>query len=240
MGDYTTGHIGPPLVGSIVKLADYSEMGYKASEGRGEVLVKGPVVFKGYYKRPELTAEALDADGWLHTGDIGEWSPEGTLRLLDRKKNIFKLAQGEYIAPEKIENVLSTCSYIGQLFIHGEGLRSFLVAIIVPNYDNLKPELAKLNLSHPETLEDSSAEQLLNTKDVRKVLLQQLKTSGLAAGLKSFELPKNIYIRPTAFSIDDGLLTPTLKAKRAAIVGHFKKQIDGLYKELEAWGGPIV
>lgn len=113
-------------------------MGYYACEGKGEILVKGPVVFKGYYKLPEQTSEALDSEGWLHTGDIGVWNKEGTLKLIDRKKNIFKLSQGEYIAPEKIENVLINSRYVAQIFIYGQSLKSTLVAIVVPDMEAIK------------------------------------------------------------------------------------------------------
>ncbi|XP_005431638.1 long-chain-fatty-acid--CoA ligase 5-like, partial [Geospiza fortis] len=98
-------------------------MSYFSSNNEGEVCIKGPNVFKGYLKDPEKTAEAIDKDGWLHTGDIGKWLPNGTLKIIDRKKNIFKLAQGEYIAPEKIENVYIRSAPVAQVFVHGESLR---------------------------------------------------------------------------------------------------------------------
>ena len=88
-----------------IRLVDVPEMDCWAKDGRGEICVKGPSVFKGYLNDPEKTAESLDADGWLHTGDIGTWQLNGALKIVDRKKHIFKLSQGEYIAPEKIENI---------------------------------------------------------------------------------------------------------------------------------------
>lgn len=108
---------------NYIKLVDVEEMNYLAAKGEGEVCVKGANVFKGYLKDPAKTAEALDKDGWLHTGDIGKWLPNGTLKIIDRKKHIFKLAQGEYIAPEKIENIYLRSEAVAQVFVHGESLQ---------------------------------------------------------------------------------------------------------------------
>uniref|UniRef100_A0AAR2KP74 Long-chain-fatty-acid--CoA ligase n=1 Tax=Pygocentrus nattereri TaxID=42514 RepID=A0AAR2KP74_PYGNA len=136
-GDWTAGHVGAPLPCNYVKLVDVSEMNYCAANGEGEVCVKGPNVFQGYLKDPEKTAEAIDKDGWLHTGDIGKWLLNGTLKIIDRKKHIFKLAQGEYIAPEKIENVYTQSDPVAQIFVHGDSLQACLVGIVVPDPDFL-------------------------------------------------------------------------------------------------------
>jgi long-chain acyl-CoA synthetase len=101
---------------------------------RGEICYRGYNTFKGYYRQPELTRETLDSEGFVHTGDIGQFDvKKGTLKIIDRKKNIFKLSQGEYIVPEKIENKLAHSHLIGQIFVYGDSLQHFLVAIVVPD-----------------------------------------------------------------------------------------------------------
>uniref|UniRef100_A0A671VEP3 Arachidonate--CoA ligase n=1 Tax=Sparus aurata TaxID=8175 RepID=A0A671VEP3_SPAAU len=132
-GDWSAGHVGAPLPCAMVKLVDIPDMNYYAKNGDGEICVQGPSVFRGYLKDAERTSEALDSDGWLHTGDVGQWLPNGTLRIIDRKKHIFKLSQGEYIAPEKIENVYMRCVPVLQVFVHGDSLQSFLIGIVVPD-----------------------------------------------------------------------------------------------------------
>uniref|UniRef100_A0A8C3LHR7 Long-chain-fatty-acid--CoA ligase n=1 Tax=Chrysolophus pictus TaxID=9089 RepID=A0A8C3LHR7_CHRPC len=218
-GDWTTGHVGPPLACNIIKLDDVEEMNYFSSNNEGEVCIKGPNVFKGYLKDPEKTAEAIDKDGWLHTGD------NGTLKIIDRKKNIFKLAQGEYIAPEKIENVYIRSVAVAQVFVHGESLRSCLIGIVVPDAETLPEFAAKLGVK-------GSYEDICKNPAVKKAILEDLVRLGKAAGLKSFEQVKDLYIHTELFSVENGLLTPTLKAKRAELVKVFQKQIEALYSSI--------
>uniref|UniRef100_A0A8D2M9Q5 Long-chain-fatty-acid--CoA ligase n=1 Tax=Zonotrichia albicollis TaxID=44394 RepID=A0A8D2M9Q5_ZONAL len=221
-GDWTTGHVGAPLACNIIKLDDVEEMSYFSSNNEGEVCIKGPNVFKGYLKDPEKTAEAIDKDGWLHTGDIGKWLPNGTLKIIDRKKNIFKLAQGEYIAPEKIENVYIRSAPVAQVFVHGESLRSFLIGIVVPDAEMLPEFAAKLGVK-------GSFEELCKNPAVKKAILDDMIQLGRQAGLKSFEQVKDLYIHTELFSVENGLLTPTLKAKRGDVVKFFQKEIEALY-----------
>ncbi|NWX66899.1 ACSL5 ligase, partial [Promerops cafer] len=225
-GDWTTGHVGAPLACNIIKLDDVEEMSYFSSNNEGEVCIKGPNVFKGYLKDPEKTAEAIDKDGWLHTGDIGKWLPNGTLKIIDRKKNIFKLAQGEYIAPEKIENVYIRSAPVAQVFVHGESLRSFLIGIVVPDAEMLPEFAAKLGLK-------GSFEELCKNPAVKKAILDDMIRLGREAGLKSFEQVKDLYIHTELFSVENGLLTPTLKAKRGDLVKFFQEEIEALYSSTE-------
>ncbi|KAJ8386585.1 hypothetical protein AAFF_G00169110 [Aldrovandia affinis] len=190
--------------------------------GKSLVCVKGKNVFKGYLKDEDKTAEALDEDGWLHTGDIGKWLPSGALRIIDRKKNIFKLAQGEYIAPEKIENVYVRSGPVAQVFVHGDSLQAFLVGIVVPDPDVLPGFAAKLGV-------EGSMEELCKNEKLKKAILSDLMKLGKEAGLKSFEQVKDLHLHPEQFSIENGLLTPTLKAKRPELIKLFKTQIDSLY-----------
>uniref|UniRef100_UPI003AB0534E long-chain-fatty-acid--CoA ligase 5 isoform X1 n=1 Tax=Centroberyx gerrardi TaxID=166262 RepID=UPI003AB0534E len=225
-GDATSGHVGVPVPCNVVKLVDVEEMNYFASNGEGEVCIKGKNVFKGYLKDPEKTAEALDEDGWLHTGDIGKWLPSGVLKIIDRKKNIFKLAQGEYIAPEKIENVYVRSEPVAQVFVHGDSLQSSLVAIVVPDPEVVPSFAKKLGLQ-------GSLEELCKNMGVKKAILSDMTKLGKEAGLKSFEQVKDVHLHPEQFTIENGLLTPTLKAKRAELKTLFQPQIDKLYASIQ-------
>lgn len=225
-GDWTAGHVGAPLPCNYIKLVDVAEMNYLAANGEGEVCVKGPNVFQGYLEDPEKTQEAIDEDGWLHTGDIGKWLPNGTLKIVDRKKHIFKLAQGEYIAPEKIENVYIRSDAVAQAFVHGDSLQASLVAIIVPDPEVL-PKWAKKR-GH-----EGSYDELCKNKEVKKAILEDIVKLGKDGGLKSFEQVKDIALHNEMFSVENGLLTPTFKAKRADLKNHFREQIDELYSKIK-------
>ncbi|XP_058157413.1 long-chain-fatty-acid--CoA ligase 1-like isoform X1 [Dasypus novemcinctus] len=226
-GDWTAGHVGAPMPCNLVKLVDVEEMNYLAARGEGEVCVKGPNVFKGYLNDPVKTAEVLDKDGWLHTGDVGKWLPNGTLKIIDRKKHIFKLAQGEYIAPEKIENIYLRSEPVAQVFVHGESLQAFLIAIVVPDVDTLSHWAQKRGF-------EGSFDELCRNKDLKKVILEDMVRIGKEAGLKSFEQVKGIALHPELFSVDNGLLTPTMKAKRPELRNYFRSYIDELYSTIKA------
>ncbi|XP_058505760.1 long-chain-fatty-acid--CoA ligase 1-like [Solea solea] len=222
-GDWSAGHVGAPLPCNSIKLVDVPEMNYLAINGEGEVCVKGTNVFQGYLKDPEKTAETIDAEGWLHTGDIGKWLPNGTLKIVDRKKHIFKLAQGEYIAPEKIETIYVRSDAVAQVFVHGDSLQSCLVAVVIPDPDFLSDWTKKtLGL-------EGSYQELCGRPDVKAAILRSMLQLGKEVGLMSFEQVKAIYIHTEMFSIENGLLTPTLKAKRNELRQHFRSQIEELY-----------
>jgi long-chain acyl-CoA synthetase len=231
--DPTVGHVGAPLPCCEVKLVDIPEMSYLSSDlpfPRGEVCVRGPTVFQGYHKQPEQTAECLDADGWLHTGDVGAWLPGGRLRIIDRKKNIFKLAQGEYVAPEKIEGVYTRSPFVLQAFVHGDSLRSQLVALVVPDPDYLLPWARERGL--PSDLPSLCADPAALAA-VRKSMAEE----GRAAQLRGFESVAAVALAPEPFSVENGLLTPTMKTKRNEARDRFRAVLDGLYAQLPEGGG---
>ncbi|XP_041088297.1 long-chain-fatty-acid--CoA ligase 6-like isoform X1 [Polyodon spathula] len=223
-GDWTAGHVGAPLPCALVKVVDIKDMNYLASNGEGEICVKGPSVFQGYLKDAEKTSEALDSQGWLHTGDVGKWLPNGALKIIDRKKHMFKLSQGEYIAPEKIENVYLRSAALLQVFVHGDSLQSHLIGIVVPD-----PEV------FPGWAQEKgivgSYDELCSNQEVKEAILEDMTRLGKEAGLKSFEQVKDLYIHPEMFSIFNGLLTPTMKARRADIRKRFQGEISRLYSK---------
>ena len=223
VGDYSVGQVGPPISCCHIKLVDVPEMEYFAEKDKGEVCIKGLNVFKGYFKDPKKTADTVDKDGWLHTGDIGEWLPNGSLRIVDRKKHIFKLAQGEYIAPEKIENIYLSSQYVTQIFVHGESLQSCLVAVIVPDKESLMVWCREKGVS-------GSWADICKNKAVKQLILSDIISLGKKAGLKSFEQVKDIYLHPEMFSVDNGLLTPTLKTKRPDCRKCFMDVIEAMYR----------
>uniref|UniRef100_A0A672QPH0 Long-chain-fatty-acid--CoA ligase n=1 Tax=Sinocyclocheilus grahami TaxID=75366 RepID=A0A672QPH0_SINGR len=225
-GDWTAGHVGAPLPCNFVKLVDVAEMNYFAANGEGEVCVKGPNVFQGYLKDPERTSEAIDKDSWLHTGDVGKWLPNGTLKIIDRKKHIFKLAQGEYIAPEKIENIYIHSDPVAQVFVHGDSLQACLVGILVPDPDFLPGWAKKRGI-------EGSYTEMCKSKELKNAILEDIIRLGKEAGLKSFEQVRDIALHMEMFSVQNGLLTPTLKAKRTELRNHFRQQIDQLYAKIK-------
>ncbi|KAG7389581.1 Long chain acyl-CoA synthetase 7 peroxisomal [Phytophthora boehmeriae] len=227
----TESHVGTPVMYAQVQLEDVPEMGYTSHDKprpRGEILVKGPEMFSGYYQNEEMTKETIDERGWFHTGDIGCWNADGTLSIIDRKKNIFKLAQGEYVAAEKIENVYTKSKYVAQLFVYGDSLQSCLVGVLVPD-----PEVVKAwAQEHGRSGETASKTAVLADEEFRKDVLEDMERVAKQAQLRGFERVKNVHFHSKAFSSDDDLVTPTFKLKRPQLKKYFHTQIQQLYDEL--------
>ena len=241
-GDYSLGHVGPPLPCNELKLVSVPDMNYHAKDFKGEILVRGPNVFKGYFKDPAKTKETITDDGWLCTGDIGSLDSKGRLSIVDRKKNIFKLSQGEYIAPEKIENTYLKSKFVAQIYVHGDSLQSELVAVVVPEPESavkwaiaqgVLPPSTPLDVArnpgepaHPATVE-------LCTKPAFKdIVLAEMNIAGKKDKLRGFEFVKAIHLEPNQFSVETGLLTPTFKLKRNEAAIYYKPQITQMYKLL--------
>jgi len=228
------GNNGVPWPCCELKLRDIPEMNYTSEDKpypRGEIMVKGPNVFKEYFKMPEVTAETKDEEGWCHTGDIGMWDEKGRLKIIDRVKNIFKLAQGEYVAPEKIENVLINHELVEQAFVHGESLQNALVGVIVPDESEIRQfALNTLNLDKADTMPLS---ELYANKELKTALIKELDKYCRANDLKGFECLRNIVLETEPFSTENNLLTPVFKLKRNVAIKKYRKAIDQMYIEME-------
>lgn len=150
------------------------------------------------------------------------------MRVVDRVKNIFKLQQGEYIAPEKIENIYVRSKYVAQVFVYGNSYKSSLIAIVVPE-ESVLAEWAQANGHEKE----AELKKLCALADVKKLILKDMNNLGKEAGLKGFELARDVHLHHELFSIDNGLLTPTMKAKRNELQKYFQKEIDLMYKNMD-------
>lgn len=210
------------------KLVDVVEMGYSIHDKpypRGEICVQTPTMFSGYYNDKELTNSVLK-DGWIHTGDIGEDRGNGNIVIIDRKKHIFKLAQGEFVAPEKIETILLQCKYIQQIFVYGDSLQSFIVAVVVPNNDLLCKWAQDNNIKE-------SFQELVKNPKVAKMLISEFNQIGRDANLQPYEIPQGILVETEPFTPENGLLTSLSKIKRYACEKKYKSQLVELYKQIE-------
>ena len=223
--DNKSGHVGGPMPCIKIRLRDLPEMGYTAADEpypRGEVMFKGPSVFAGYFKNPEKNAEAF-VDGWLASGDVGVILPNGAVKIIDRAKNIFKLAQGEYIAPEKLENVYVQSPFVQQIHVHGDSLQSYLVAIIVPELSEIKKKLAEPAEEGGEpTKVTLSDEEILTDPSVTKLILDDMNALAKANKFNGLERVKKLYLTGEPFTVENDLLTPSMKLKRNKSAAHYR------------------
>jgi long-chain acyl-CoA synthetase len=233
IADPHTGHVGGPVPCIELKLISVPEMSYSVHDvdpesglvcPRGEICFRGGSVFPGYFMDPEKTKEALGSDGWLRTGDIGVIRPDGSLKIIDRRKNIFKLAQGEYVAAEKIEMAYQESPSIGQCFIYGKSTETFVVAIVVPDVDH-----AKFWWSEHKKTEFPGLDSVCQDKDFSDHVKAEMATREKEAKLNGFEKAKKFHISPEAFTVENNLLTPTFKLKRKETRERYIKEIESMY-----------
>ena len=207
---YRLGSVGKPIAGVEVQIAS-----------DGEILSRGPHIMKGYYNNPVATKEAIDDGGWFHTGDIGELSVDGFLKITDRKKDIIVTAGGKNIAPQPIENKLKTNKYVSQAVMLGDK-RKFPSILVVPNWDTLE------KWAGTQGIVWTSRAELLAMPTIHAKMEKEVAES--LAGLAHYEMPKKVGLLEHDFSIERGELTPTLKVKRRVIDKTYKWLIDGLYE----------
>ncbi|CAD7700609.1 unnamed protein product [Ostreobium quekettii] len=221
------GTVGPPQPVCSFRLESVPEMNYDACgpEPKGEVCIKGESNFSGYYKDDKQTNEVLEKDGWFHTGDIGTIVGDGVLKLIDRKKNIFKLSQGEYIAVEMVEGVYKKNPMVEQLWVYGNSFKSCLVAVVVPVKDKLMAWASQHGVQ-------GTFEEVCRNSDACDHVLEVLNLTATEAALKGFEKIKAVYLDAVLFSVENDCLTPTFKLKRPQLLRKYEKEIEALYSSL--------
>ena len=233
--DSLAGHVGGPALSNEFKLVDVPDLNYTAqdrdAEGRptprGEIWVRGPNVIPGYYKQDQQNQETFTPDGWLKSGDIGMlFSDRSRLKIIDRKKNIFKLAQGEYIAPEKLENIYKLAHpAVSAVYVYGDSLKSCVVGVV-----NMEvPALVKF--AREFGIEGDDPAQLAASPLVKKKLLELFDGLAKARKLNGLERLKDVIVETSTFQ-SLGLLTEAFKIKRVDIRKHYQPALDQLYAKL--------
>lgn len=232
----SSGHVGLPFPTGEAKLVSQplleacvtdTEHAGMPCRGKGEVWLRGPALFRGYLRQPDKTADTLTADGWLRTGDLGMWDEVGRLRIIGRAKEQFKLAQGEYVAPGRVENIYLNARLVQQVFHHGTSLQSQCVAVVVPDPDAVEAWAKAKGLSGtPEAVMKEHVEAL------KADLLKEMDAVAKECGLNGFEKAKAVHIEPEPWTAENDCLTPSFKLKRAVVEKRYAAVIESMYAEL--------
>ncbi|XP_030549450.1 long chain acyl-CoA synthetase 1-like isoform X2 [Rhodamnia argentea] len=220
------GSVGAVSVYNEMRLEEVPDMGYNPLGNRpcGEICVRGKTVFSEYYKNPELTRESMK-DGWFHTGDIGEILPNGIIKIIDRKKNLVKLSQGEYVALEYLENVYGVAAIVEDVWVYGDSFKSMLIAVVAPHEENTR----KWAVANGYV---GSFTELCSLNQLKEQVLAEFRDIAQRNKLRGFEYIKGVILEPLPFDMERDLVTATLKKKRNKLLNHYQVQIDELYKTL--------
>ncbi|KAH8102240.1 acetyl-CoA synthetase-like protein [Cristinia sonorae] len=226
------GTVGAPAISVEIKLVDVPALGYTSEDKpnpRGEICMRGVPLFKGYFKNEEATKACLDEEGWYHSGDVGELDSQGRFRIIDRVKNIMKLSQGEYVALERIESLYSASPIAAQLYVHGDSLQSYLVAVLVPDLVQLASIASAVSATAVTPDDHAGLSKALNDEKVVRRLMAELEKEGEKNNLKGFEKIKRVHLSLKPFTVEEGTLTPTLKIRRKDAYLKFKNEIESMY-----------
>ncbi|KZP08151.1 acetyl-CoA synthetase-like protein [Athelia psychrophila] len=222
------GSVGLPVPCIEIKLLDVAEAGYFANGAtpQGEVCIRGPSVTKGYYKRDDLNDDEtiFTKDGWLRTGDVGQWNPDGTMSLIDRIKNLVKLASGEYIALERLESIYKSCNLVANICVYASTDANKPIAIIIPHEQNLRTLLP----AGVDANDDLPA--LCREKTVQELVLRECNAVGKKNGFKPMEILQAVVLTPDEWTPQSGLVTAAQKIQRKKISDLFAEEIKEAYK----------
>ncbi|EGV66632.1 long-chain fatty acid-CoA ligase [Yamadazyma tenuis] len=219
------------LLGSVTaKLIDVPEAGYFAKNNQGELLLQGPPVTKEYYKNEKETADAFTPDGWFKTGDICEWTANGNLKVIDRRKNLVKTLNGEYIALEKLESIYRSNTNVLNLCVYADQTKVKPVAMILPNEPHLRSFLKESNIYSDSELKSKALADLCHDKKVSKAVLKSLLATGKSQGLRGIELLQNIVLLDEEWTPQNGFVTSAQKLQRKKILESCKDRVEEAYK----------
>ncbi|KIX09608.1 uncharacterized protein Z518_00688 [Rhinocladiella mackenziei CBS 650.93] len=233
--DFSVGNCGGVVPCQEACLLSVPDMDYTVEDQpypRGELLLRGAAVFKNYHKNEEETAKAFTEDGWFKTGDICSVDELGRFRIIDRRKNVLKLAQGEYISPERIEGVyLSSLSYLAQAFVHGDSVQTFLVGIFGVQPDVFATFASRVLGRKISEADMKAIQAACDDPKIKAAVLKDLDKAGRKKKFAGYERVRNIRLYIEPFSIENELLTPTLKLKRPVAAKEYRGVLDELYAE---------
>lgn len=219
------------LVGSVTaKLIDVPEAGYYAKDNQGEILLKGSSVCLEYYKNPQETKEAFTEDGWFKTGDIGEWTSTGALKIIDRRKNLVKTANGEYIALEKLESIYRSNSIVTNICVYADQNKVKPIAIVIPGEPALKSLLKDEKIYSESELLSKELAVLCQDKKVISAVHNSLLATGKSQGLKGIELIQNVVLVDDEWTPQNGFVTSAQKLQRRKILKAYQDKVDAAYK----------
>ncbi|BDD59152.1 hypothetical protein MPDQ_001984 [Monascus purpureus] len=226
------GPISPCMEACLMSLPDMEYSVHDKPYPRGELLVRGKNVFLEYFKNPEETANSMTEDGWFRTGDVCKIDEQGRIIIIDRRKNVLKLAQGEYISPERLEGVyLSELGYFAQGYVHGDSVQNFLVGIFGVEPVSFAAFASKILNQHIDPTNIEALKTVLAEDRIRKAVLRDLERVAKKHKLAGYERVKNCALLIEPFTVENNLLTPTLKLKRPPTVKKYRQLLDDLYAQ---------